>query len=672
MRFAMLLSWLAACSLGAALAGPAPAGSAGPLNTSLSSVLGSVRALETPVTLTETKIPLGELVQKVGAETGVSLTAAPGVADEPVAVVARALPARRLLEQLAELLDYQWRRRGREGAWQYEIWQDSASRQREVSLRRAVLADVERRFDEEVRRYMEIAALSPEKLVSLLDAEEKSDRPLSPRQIELARRGSIARELASPLPRLLASLMGQLSSQQWAQLKADYPVSFSSDPQPGEGRLSADVVQGLRASPPRPSLPSVDSRATPPAEEERQRQAVQKMQQEWSAADGYLATIRLDADAWKKGGSLNLNITAAPLSAAALSPSSPIKDALGGSLSLGIAPGPFLDGIGTPQRRAAASTDPVFRSRKRFQPEGKPRAGSAASDSAHKGRLQELLPEVARFYGLSILSDAYWYSSPEVPGSALPSEPIALSRLLDRLAGPTHDWDYQAGVLLLRSRTWHFDRPREIPHRLVRLWRRLYQQQGALPLETYLQMVISLTDTQLGSLGDLVSIAGLPREIDSAYPARHALRLYAVLTPAQREALWRGAALPAAQMTPLQGGLFVTALRSQLELPPSPREALGIGSVSLGSTPYLRVWATRGDSTRHRDLPAAALETRRTDAPLTASGAPRATSPQIETEAAITRIAFRYQLAGQDLPEISVTIASPLGSSPIRSGSSSR
>src|SRR5947209_17469876 len=80
------------------------------------SVLEGLAALEKPVTYTETKIPLGELVQKVAADSGAPLIAAPEVADEPVAVVVKALPARELLEQAAELLDYRWTRHGTEGA----------------------------------------------------------------------------------------------------------------------------------------------------------------------------------------------------------------------------------------------------------------------------------------------------------------------------------------------------------------------------------------------------------------------------------------------------------------------------------------------------------------------------------------------------------------------------
>src|SRR5204862_1953721 len=109
-----------------------------------------VRELDQPVTYTETKIPLGELVQRVAVDTGAPLTAAPEVADEPVAAVVKALPARELLEQLADLLDYRWSRRGKEGAWRYEIWQDVASQQREAAVRQAALAGAQARLQEQI------------------------------------------------------------------------------------------------------------------------------------------------------------------------------------------------------------------------------------------------------------------------------------------------------------------------------------------------------------------------------------------------------------------------------------------------------------------------------------------------------------------------------------------
>src|SRR5439155_23576406 len=73
--------------------------------------LADAAGLEKPVTYSETKIPLGELLARVTTDTGITLTAASDVADEPVAVVVTDVPARELLDQLAVLLDYRWRRR---------------------------------------------------------------------------------------------------------------------------------------------------------------------------------------------------------------------------------------------------------------------------------------------------------------------------------------------------------------------------------------------------------------------------------------------------------------------------------------------------------------------------------------------------------------------------------
>src|SRR5207247_4021492 len=121
------------------------------------SALEGIAALEKAVTYTETKIPLGELVAKVAADTGVILTASPDVADEPVAVVVKELPAHELLEQLADLLDYRWMPHSQHRTPNtehrtpaFEIYQDVAGRQREEKLREAADAEIRRRFQDEL------------------------------------------------------------------------------------------------------------------------------------------------------------------------------------------------------------------------------------------------------------------------------------------------------------------------------------------------------------------------------------------------------------------------------------------------------------------------------------------------------------------------------------------
>src|SRR5687768_12974643 len=110
-----LPAWLILCAFSVLLSGVA-----GGVEPSRRGVFTDGAELGQPITYSETKISLRELLQKVAADAGVKLTAAADVADEPVTVVVKEMPAHELLEQLADLLDYRWSRRGKEGEWSYE------------------------------------------------------------------------------------------------------------------------------------------------------------------------------------------------------------------------------------------------------------------------------------------------------------------------------------------------------------------------------------------------------------------------------------------------------------------------------------------------------------------------------------------------------------------------
>lgn len=188
---ARFCSWLTACSVALSLL--AVTADAGQRQRS---ALADVSGLDELVTLSETKIPLGELVRKVAAATGVPLAAARNVANEPVAVVVSRYPARDLLKQVAGLLDYRWSRRSVRKdkssvtGYRYEIWQDLAGKQREEALHQAMRADVEKRFREELQRYVEMASLSQEQIQAILDAPEKRRdelKKLTPEQRETLR-----------------------------------------------------------------------------------------------------------------------------------------------------------------------------------------------------------------------------------------------------------------------------------------------------------------------------------------------------------------------------------------------------------------------------------------------------------------------------------------------------
>lgn len=550
-------------------------------------VLDEVKSLDRPVSFSDPKISLGEVVRKVAAETGAHLTAAPEVADEPVAVAVKNLPARKLLEQLAELLDYQWTRHmpHRIGAPTpdaqhptpiYQIWQDLAARNREEAARAAARTMVERRLGDEVRRCAEVAVLPagrvqelaaedqrwrdqffqlPPAQRSVVWAREQSD-PAVRRQRELA---STAHRLRSPVNRTLALLLGHLTAAQWAVLRQDRPLRFSTDPQPGEQLLPDETARAFRSA-----QPSMDDSwrygDTEFAEKERQKQ--RNMEREWAGAAGYRVAVRLDADRFQRDGSLGLSAYAAPLQPTVGTPAA-YAQAEGTSVQLYAAPGdpPAQPEAGPAARRAALAKDPLLGAVKRFKRQPKPRPDPGSPPDRSFASLPEILPDLAWSCDLNVIADSYSADRSSFPIPA--EEPTALYALLDRITQYGYQWDRKGDLVRIRNRAWFFLRAREVPLRIVRHWNELLVGGSEPPLDEYASTAAALNDDQLELLPSLVR----GRDtffMHEIFTARHGLRLYASFTPLQQQTLRQGQPFPVGAMSPAQRDLFLAPWR---ELP---------------------------------------------------------------------------------------------------------
>jgi hypothetical protein len=596
-----------------------------------------VTALDRLVNVTETKIPLGELVSKLAAVTGVPLVTAREVADEPVAVVVKAMPARELLEQVAGLLDYEWSRQGRDERTRYEISQGVAARQREAALRQAVFAQGAKSLQQELERYGEIAALSQGQIQQFLDAEERLQQQaeqLSPVQREAfdqqpdvqerSRRYRAAQALYSPVSQALALVLRRLSPQQWAFLREAGQVTYTTDPQPGDLPLPEELGRLFRAAVPSSYRPRPQGTARDPVLESWLGRQEQARQEQWAAATGYRVTVRLVANRLESGGSFSLRAEVVPLGSAAAG--GPFLAGGGAStrLSLNADEGELQQPAAEemPQPHAGLENDPVLSVRKSFRLEARLLTSLSDLESSSGLRVQDLLPDLARTYGVQFIADAYWASPSHTEGELLIGEPVSLTTLLDRLAGDSLLWDRvsltgagdagtSAGTLIrLRSRRWFFDRPTEIPLRLIRQWRELCDRHGALPLETCLEMVTSLNDGQLAMVGRLASEGVLPyelRDLSALDPARYALRLYASLTSSQRQALWNGKAIAVGQMAPTQRGLLATALQEgSSALSTFDVSAPSADGLSLAAERWVQIKERRPESIRYYDEPVAA------------------------------------------------------------------
>jgi hypothetical protein len=595
------------------------------------SPLAAVKALDKPVTLSETKISLGELVQKVAAETGAPLTATREVADEPVAVVVSDLPARELLEQVADLLDYRWSQRGKDGEERYEIWQDLAAKQREAALREARLREVVARFRKVLARHAALASLPPEVFHRRLTAAAERARvrgprvhpdtlPLTPEQREAAWNDEAVRMLQSPVQRTLALLLARMPAAQWDQLVARGRLVLSTQPGPGEQPFPDEIARRLRDAGPTWRTDGWWLEAPTAEEEEGYRERDRRMHDAWAAAKGYRATLELDMQAFQRHGGLHLEARAATLrgEGAGGLVLTPGADQLPSFVSLpGHSPGAMLFLSATPHgnrdpaealtpaQRAALERDPVFGAVARFRPEG-----TTSPEAAGEKPLPEYLPELARRYSVSFLSDSYWLSFNGVSPSAIPPAPTALHDLLERLIGFTHRWDRRGRLVRLRSRTWFLQRPSEVPLRLVRQWKELSARNGALTLDTFAACAAALTDAQMDILGSLREPAGLSPDFSMVPGGRNGLRFYAILSAAQRQALWEHRPVSLTRLTPAQRLLLLAAVREGWQDPEwqGRPEQLAGATLSLKEEPLVRVRRQQGDTITEQEFAPGAPE----------------------------------------------------------------
>jgi hypothetical protein len=616
-------------------------------------VLRDVHELDKRVTYTETKIPLGELVQKVAADTGAHLVAVPEVADEPVAVVVRDLPARELLEQLADLLDYMWSRRGKEGERHYEIWQDVASKQREEALRNALRVDVIRRFQDDLHRHVEMASWTRERLQDFVKGRPATGDGLS--ADERARRFFIATAMTSPISRSVTQLLGRLSPEQWATVREGKILALSTDPQPGELAIPAETERVLRGAKPTLYPPGAHMTFDDPNGPEQTRRIDQDLQAQWAAATGYRVTVQIDPYAWRDRNTLSLTAAAKPFRAGAPTHTGFFDAYAGTSVKIRTEPGgdpwSWSEEKELPQQ-AELAKDPVFGARQLFKPKAKPSFEPDGVHSPAMYRLRDVLPDLARTYHVQFIADAYTPARARFNALRF-TEPEPLYRLLSGFAKPTHRWDHQGNLIRLRSRTWFLDRPKEIPLRFARRWKELTDQHGALPLETYLEMANSFTDLQMENLAHVGEDVELPQTVRlfEIGRSRFALRLYDALSPEQRQALSQGKSLAVAQMTTVQRQLFLASLQERGRYEPYPigLERWSEGRLSSEAKPQTIVV--------ERPVAAATRPGQTPPAPATRPGVGAVSSPGTKTRMRVTRLKLQCWCPPDEEDTITLTVA---------------
>ena len=547
----------------------------------ISPILAEDPRLAAPVTLRLAKSPLSDVAAELDRRTGVVLTAAPEVADEPALVWMRERPAREVMHHLAVLFNYRWKRTRHKGDYRYELYQPQKSKEDEDALRQRDLREALAEIESKIRLARQLATQPPEMLEQQYLKMQAEWRAFfegwderSPAEkaalLESAPYQKIApyrdtmwyrRKLQEPLPRVLARLAAQLTPEQWKRLLADRSLRFSSSPRPGAALLPAGLAAELRAA--QPSTLLMTRSAIRESDRYYYQQLEGKLRDLWKQAERIELVVDLQGLPLDSGEPLLLKVNARPVSAAARAAARDTADEFNFTVSADKSQNADLpfeyeypDEVPDSWKRDAV----LGATRKLSIPAPQNPWGPrrSARGSGLGIRPCDLLPAIAETYGIDLVSDAYEHSRQGFLDNRvdhLPAgEQLPLYRVLNRHLARMSHWTRVGDVFRVRQHAWHQDRLREVPTRVADGWAERLRRNPQLSLDDMAYLVVAFQPYQLQTLEVMLEDRGVTLG-EVLYSLCHGrdgkrelFRAYGGLTAAQRQALWSGVEVRFEQM----------------------------------------------------------------------------------------------------------------------------
>jgi len=495
--------------------------------------------LDGRLALAERDRPLGELLAALGRKLNVPLAASADTADDRATLFFKARPAAEALALVARHLDFQWRR-SKEG---YELYQDAGGRSREEGRRRTDLAVVETQF----RLANRLGMLTPpqrQARMAELAAKLKAEGLSASDRSRLGAEKQILLDvmLGPAVVDAAFSLFGSLNPVQVGQLLAGDDLRFST----AGGTLAPAFAEKVRAATAilesvNGPLPQIQADATLRLSDEPEDEAGppsprgRQLQLRFRCVS--LRGERKQPRIWSSGWS------------------------------------PQLPAPERPARPVGEDADPLLKTEVDLTLPGPERqlppilGGSLTGQAAIGGvwQVRATVGDIAKAIhaaaGLDVVADSF--VGARVDPSRLRGR-RTLRSVLDTVAEELdYDWRLSGGVLFLRSRHAHHDRPAEAPERILRPFRERVVRAGSLSLDDLASLSAALSNPQARSMARfwgwyLEDTGILPTE--DFYGYRHHLRLWASLTPAQQQAARSDAGLAVGLMSPAQRDLWTAGL----------------------------------------------------------------------------------------------------------------
>ncbi|MCX6376590.1 MAG: hypothetical protein NTU88_11255, partial [Armatimonadetes bacterium] len=161
--------------------------------------------------------------------------------------------------------------------------------------------------------------------------------------------------------------------------------------------------------------------------------------------------------------------------------------------------------------------------------------------------------EISRALGMPVLLESYSMNMPIAMFVKPGKQPVY--KVLIALEKAAYKWSRGENTLRIRPEDWALKRSYEIPESLLAYYKNLLEKQGVLTLDDLAQLANGLTDEQIQntlSKDEDVNFAVGALGGDFVREGRDILRLYAALTPAQKEALNTESGLPFSQLSDSQ------------------------------------------------------------------------------------------------------------------------
>jgi anti-sigma factor RsiW len=464
-----------------------------------------------------------DLCERLRRESGVRVTANRSVADDKITIFCHPRPLRDLMRQISRHFGFNWVRKGEEGSYEYELTQTLRSKLLEEGMREQDQEQMLLAIDQAMEPYRKFSGLSFEQINALgANATKENLQPL----FQLENGGIVPMNLYFALSRNELDLLrtGQtltldLSGKDASLLPPALTngIRHTFDACYERERLNA-AEHGYQAQPPDPSSPIT-------------------------------ATLQLDR-------------------------SKPGEFALKGDLSdgrtglgtnLAVAKSPAYD-VHNARTNAALAQDPQLQREVTIKPAATcilpknryPDTDGLFESVGNKVTTADVMEEIYKVTGMDIVSDYFSHlHSPESVTEVNVRLYDALNQSGDRMG---MRWTKQDGWLQFRTGAFYYDRPQEVPNRLLERWQSARKKQNGLTPEELVE-IAQLPDSQLDSLWmaqGAEAIYGL-REWQMGRNAqfRPQWRFLARLSEEQRRAACSEKGLAFGRMTPEQQSHFL-------------------------------------------------------------------------------------------------------------------